>query len=77
MDATSVDAAPAEAPGLPDYLLNPDAVLGDVSANWRHGQAPDYSQTRKVYEQSMSSIFLVIHNKYPTPPVVPLFEDSH
>ena len=66
MDATSVDAAPAEAPGLPDYLLNPDAVLGDVSANWRHGQAPDYSQTRKVHEQSvsLSSLTLFLQPKF-------------
>jgi hypothetical protein len=42
----------AEAPALPDYMLDPNAVLGDNSAEWRYGRAPDYSNTRKVYEQS-------------------------
>ncbi|WEW60444.1 hypothetical protein PRK78_005930 [Emydomyces testavorans] len=41
--------ATAESPALPDYVLNPDAVLKDDIA-WRHGRAPDYSKTRKVYE---------------------------
>jgi len=56
MAAADVQAPPTEAPGLPDYLLNPNAVLGDESAKWRYGKAPDYSNTRKVYEESMSSL---------------------
>jgi hypothetical protein len=43
---------PAEPPGLPDYVLNPNATLGDASANWRYGKAPDYTNTRQVYEES-------------------------
>jgi hypothetical protein len=39
------------APALPDVVLNPDAVLGDSEANWRHGRAPDYSKTRKFYAE--------------------------
>lgn len=54
MAATAVEPAPSETPGLPDYVLNPNATLKDTSSNWRHGQAPDYSRTRKVYEQSTS-----------------------
>jgi hypothetical protein len=54
MAATAVEPAPAETPGLPDYVLDPNATLGDASSNWRHGRAPDYSRTRKVYEQSTS-----------------------
>jgi hypothetical protein len=54
MASAAVEPAPAEAPGLPDYVLDPNATLKDDSANWRHGRAPDYSQTRKVYEESMS-----------------------
>ena len=42
------------APALPDYLTNPNAVLGDT-AEWRYGRAPDYSNTRKVYENSEST----------------------
>ena len=41
----------AAATALPDYLTNPDAVLGDA-AHWRYGRAPDYSNTRAVYEKS-------------------------
>ena len=52
MATADVQAPPAEVPGLPDYLLNPNAVLTDSSAAWRYGLAPDYSNTRSVYEQS-------------------------
>ncbi|KAK7956847.1 uncharacterized protein PG986_006069 [Apiospora aurea] len=38
--------------GLPDYMTDPNAVLGDVDAEWRHGQPPDYSKTRKAFEQA-------------------------
>ena len=37
--------------GLPDYVLDPNAVLKDTSA-WRYGKAPDYTKTRAFYEQS-------------------------
>lgn len=39
-------------PTLPDYVLNPDAVLSDPSTTWRHGQPPDYTKTRQFYLQS-------------------------
>lgn len=54
MATTDVEAPPAAAPELPDYLLDPNAVLNDTSANWRYGQPPDYSGTRKVYGESKS-----------------------
>jgi hypothetical protein len=54
MAATAVESAPVEAPSLLDYVLDPNATLKDDSSNWRHGRAPDYSQTRKVYEHSTS-----------------------
>jgi len=57
MAAVEVETVPKEAPALPDYLLNPNAVLGDDTAEWRYGKAPDYSNTRKVYEQSKLSYF--------------------
>lgn len=38
-------------PGLPDYLLSPNAVLSDI-AQWRYGKAPDYSNTRRVFAES-------------------------
>ncbi|KAH8652811.1 hypothetical protein BGZ60DRAFT_420288 [Tricladium varicosporioides] len=52
MAAADVQAPPAETPGLPDYLLDPNATLKDDSAKWRYGRAPDYSKTRDVYEQT-------------------------
>ncbi|KAK7981886.1 hypothetical protein PG988_004124 [Apiospora saccharicola] len=39
---------------LPDYMTDPNAVLRDFDAEWRHGQPPDYSKTRKVFEQKKS-----------------------
>jgi hypothetical protein len=52
MASAEVESLPAQAPDLPDYLLNPNAVLGDESAKWRYGNPPDYSKTRKVYNDS-------------------------
>lgn len=42
---------PVAAATLPDYLTDPSAVLKD-EASWRYGRAPDYSNTRSVYEKS-------------------------
>ena len=42
---------------LPDVVLSPDAVLGDDSAAWRHGRAPDYSKTRKFFAESTCLVF--------------------
>jgi len=54
MASADVQQAPAQdaAPALPDYLTNPDAVLGDKDARWRYGRAPDYSKTRKVFSET-------------------------
>lgn len=41
---------------LPDYVLDENAVLKDAAAKWRHGRAPDYSKTRKVYAESTSPV---------------------
>lgn len=38
--------------GLPDYVLDANAVLNDKEAGWRHGGPPNYSKTREFYEQS-------------------------
>jgi hypothetical protein len=56
MAATEVQQPPSETVALPDYLLDPNAVTKDEIGSWRYGQAPDYSNTRKVYEQSKLSI---------------------
>lgn len=39
----------------PDYLLSPNAVLGDKIESWRYGKAPDYTKTRKVFEEGKRS----------------------
>lgn len=59
MAAADVQEPPAQeaAPALPDYLTNPDAVLGDKDAKWRYGRAPDYSKTRKVFAESKGYLF--------------------
>ena len=38
-------------PGLPDYVLSPNAVFGDEGVQWRYGKPPDYSKTRKVWAE--------------------------
>lgn len=48
---SSADVQQPPAPAIPDYLSDPNAVLKDT-AEWRYGKAPDYSNTRNVYEQS-------------------------
>lgn len=52
--SSQVEQTPAEpeAPALPDYLTDPDAVMKDAGATWRYGKPPDYSNTRKVWSQS-------------------------
>ncbi|KAL4787339.1 hypothetical protein BJX76DRAFT_318916 [Aspergillus varians] len=37
---------------LPDYVLDPNAVLGDADAKWRYGRPPSYTKTRDYYEQT-------------------------
>jgi len=50
--ATAEVEKPAAA-ALPDYLTDHNAILKDT-ADWRYGKAPDYSNTRKVYEETKS-----------------------
>ncbi|KAL4878479.1 hypothetical protein BJY04DRAFT_221200 [Aspergillus karnatakaensis] len=42
----------ADSQGLPDYVFNPNAVLGDTDAIWRHGKPPSYTKTRDYYEKT-------------------------
>ncbi|KAH9837490.1 hypothetical protein Tdes44962_MAKER01846 [Teratosphaeria destructans] len=45
---------PAEpSPAIPDYLASPNAVFADQGVQWRYGKAPDYSKTRKVWEEGI------------------------
>ena len=50
------EPAPASepAPAVPDYLASPNAVFDDEGVQWRYGRAPDYSKTRKVWEEGKS-----------------------
>lgn len=53
--APGVEVAPsseAQAPSLPDYMTDPNAVLGDHDSEWRYGKAPDYTNTRRVFSES-------------------------
>ncbi|KAJ7367340.1 hypothetical protein DFH08DRAFT_729903, partial [Mycena albidolilacea] len=55
-------------PALPDYALDPNAVLKDLSAKWRHGKVPDYARTRADYERTKkmthepSSLLSIVEN---------------
>lgn len=52
VEQTSEPAAPA----LPDFLLSPNAVFNDQGVKWRYGRAPDYSKTRKVWEEGEHAV---------------------
>jgi hypothetical protein len=54
--ASEAPASEAPAPGLPDYMTDPNAVLGDLDAEWRYGKPPDYTNTRRVFAASMVPI---------------------
>lgn len=43
-----------EGPATPGYLMSPNAVFADEGVQWRYGKAPDYSKTRKVWEEGMT-----------------------
>ena len=45
---------------LPEYLTNPDFILGDIDASWRYGKPPDYSKTRNYFNESMSKLEHVV-----------------
>ena len=64
------EPAPASepAPAMPDYLASPNAVFGDEGVQWRYGRAPDYSKTRKVWEEGKSPIpgYLVNQTRHVT-----------
>lgn len=47
--ATPEDPQPA--PSLPDYVTSPNAIFKDEGVQWRYGKAPDYTKTRKVWEE--------------------------
>ncbi len=47
----AVTSAAESTPALPDYLASPNAVFADEDVQWRYGRAPDYSKTRKVWEE--------------------------
>ncbi|KAL4800778.1 hypothetical protein BDV19DRAFT_383795 [Aspergillus venezuelensis] len=42
-----------ESQNLPDYVLDPNAVLHDTDATaWRYGSPPNYTKTRDYYERT-------------------------
>jgi len=57
MAAALVEAPPA--PAVPDFLSDPDAVLKDTNVTWRLGRAPDYTKTRKYFEESECPSFFI------------------
>ncbi|KFA67362.1 hypothetical protein S40285_07032 [Stachybotrys chlorohalonatus IBT 40285] len=51
-EAAALPAEEPAAPGLPDYMTDPNAVLKDVDAEWRYGRPPDYSKTRQAFAET-------------------------
>lgn len=52
MTTVEGEAAQASKAPLPDYFADPDAVLKDAGVAWRYGRAPDYTKTRKYFNES-------------------------
>ncbi|ETS83304.1 hypothetical protein PFICI_05180 [Pestalotiopsis fici W106-1] len=52
MASAEAPPPPSEAPVLPDYMTDQNAVLGDSQAAWRFGKPPDYTNTRKVFTET-------------------------
>jgi hypothetical protein len=50
-EAVDDDGTPAPTPALPDFYMDPNAVIGDVDAVWRFGKRPDYAKTRLFYAE--------------------------
>lgn len=36
---------------LPDFMTNPNAVLGDKDDEWRYNRIPDYTKVNATYEE--------------------------
>lgn len=61
MATADVQQPPADAAtsGVPDYLASPNAIFDDEGVQWRYGKAPDYSKTRKVWEEGERSLLCI------------------
>ena len=58
MASAAVESAPQPektetVPSVPDYMLDPNAITKD-NVTWRYGKPPDYSNTRRIYQESQS-----------------------
>ncbi|CAO3629539.1 unnamed protein product [Cunninghamella blakesleeana] len=42
------------ASNLPDFMTNPNAVLGDTEHEWRYNGIPDYNKVNEAYEKEKS-----------------------
>jgi hypothetical protein len=52
---TSDTKRPAEATAIPDYMLDPNAVLHDQNITWRYKQAPDYNKVNATFEETRTT----------------------
>jgi hypothetical protein len=39
---------------LPDFMTNPNAVLGDTEDEWRYGRIPDYNKVNAAFDKGKS-----------------------
>ena len=46
---------PAETTAIPDYMLDPNAVLHDKNVAWRNKRAPDYSKVNATFEETRTT----------------------
>jgi len=47
----SMGKGQGDGPAIPNYMLDPNAVLRDENITWRFGKVPDYTAANENYEK--------------------------
>lgn len=42
---------------LPDFMTNPNAVLGDKDDEWRYNRIPDYTKVNAAYDEGKCTYY--------------------
>jgi hypothetical protein len=45
---------------LPDFMTNPNAVLGDTEDDWRYGRIPDYNKVNAAFDLGMFALGCIL-----------------
>ena len=47
----SMGKGQGDGPAIPNYMLDPNAVLRDENITWRFGKVPDYTAANEKYQK--------------------------